>query len=53
MQDIIEVMVLIDIGVHSEHGNVIRCDIQPRWVKRSIDRWRKSKREISTDLGQM
>jgi hypothetical protein len=30
-------MVAIDAGTHSEHGKVIRCDIRPGSVEKSID----------------
>jgi hypothetical protein len=29
--------VLIDTAVHSEHGNVIKCDFKPGSVERCID----------------
>jgi hypothetical protein len=30
-------MVALDVGVHSEHGKVFKCDFKPTSIERSID----------------
>jgi hypothetical protein len=35
------VIVLVDTGVHSVHGKVIRCHFKPKSVERSIDLYQR------------